>query len=198
MKKKVEFYYDLSSPYSYLASTRIEEICERYGTELEWKPFLLGGAYKESGNRAPLEVPNKKAYMIKDLQDWGKYYGVPFNFPKIFPLNSVKPMRGALVAKEKGKVAEYTHKLFTLYMVDGKDLNQDDVLRDAVSKLGMDADWFMRRIGEQDIKDGLRKETDELVKRGGFGAPTFFIGERMFWGNDRLLFVEEYLKRITS
>ncbi len=198
MKKKVEFYYDLSSPYSYLASTRIEGICGRYGAELEWKPFLLGGAYKGSGNRAPLEVPNKKAYMIKDLQDWAKYYGVPFNFPEIFPLNSVKPMRGALAAKEKGKVAEYTHKLFALYMVEGKDLNQDDVLKNAVSELGMDADWFISRIVEQDIKDQLRKETDELVRRGGFGAPTFFIGDRMFWGNDRLVFVEEYLERIVS
>jgi 2-hydroxychromene-2-carboxylate isomerase len=194
MKKKVEFYYDLTSPYSYLASTRIEGICERYGAELEWKPFLLGGAYKESGNRAPLEVPNKKAYMIKDLLDWAKYYGVPFNFPDIFPLNSVKPMRGALAAKEKGKVAEYTHKLFALYMVEGRDLNQDHVLKNAVSELGIDADWFMRRIGEQDIKDELRKETYELVKRGGFGAPTFFIEDRMFWGNDRLVFVEEYLR----
>lgn len=191
---KVEFYYDLSSPYSYLASTRIEGICEKHGAELDWKPFLLGGAYKESGNRAPLEVPNKKAYMVEDLTNWAKYYGVPFNFPELFPLNSVKPMRGALAAKEMGKVAEYTHKLFALYMIDGKDLNQDDLLKNAVGELGMDADRFIKRIGEQGIKDNLRKETDELVRRGGFGAPTIFIGERMFWGNDRLLLVEEYLR----
>jgi 2-hydroxychromene-2-carboxylate isomerase len=194
MKKKVEFYYDLTSPYSYLASTRIEGICEKYGAELEWKPILLGGALKESGNRGPIEVPNKRAYVIKDLEAWANYYRIELNFPVFFPLNSVKLMRGALAAKEKGKVAEYTHKLFALYMVDGKDLNRDDVLKDAISELGLDADWFMRRIGEQDIKDKLRKETDELVKRGGFGVPTFFIGEIMFWGNDRLVFVEEYLR----
>lgn len=194
MKKKVEFYYDLSSPYSYLASRQIEGICEKYDAELEWKPFLLGGVFKETGNRAPLEVPNKKVFMIKDLEDWARYYGVPFNFPELFPLSSVKPMRGALVAKEEGKIRDYTQKLFALYMIEGKDLSQDDVLKNAVSELAMDPDWFLRRIGEQDIKDELRKKTDEAVRRGAFGAPTIFIGERMFWGNDRLIFVEEYLR----
>jgi len=194
MKKKVEFYYDISSPYSYLASTRIEGICERYGAELEWKPFLLGGVYKETGNRAPLEVPNKKAYMIRDLNDWARYYGVLLNFPGLFPLNSVKAMRGALVAKEKGKIKDYTHRLFALYWIEGKDLSQDEVLKKAVSDLGMDGDWFLKRIGEQDIKDELRRETEEAVRRGAFGAPTVFMDDRMFWGNDRLIFVEEYLK----
>jgi 2-hydroxychromene-2-carboxylate isomerase len=195
MKKKVEFYYDLSSPYSYLASTRIEGICEKYDAELEWKPFLLGGVYKETGNRAPLEVPNKKVYMTKDLEDWASSYGVQFNFPDLFPLNSVKFMRGALVAKEKGKIRDYTHKLFALYWIEGKDLSQDEILKSGVTELGMDADWFLKRIGEQDIKDELRKETDEAVSRGAFGAPTIFIGEKMFWGNDRLIFVEEFLKK---
>jgi 2-hydroxychromene-2-carboxylate isomerase len=103
MRKRVEFYYDLGSPYSYLASTQIERICEEYDAELEWKPFLLGGILKETGNRAPLEVPNKRAYMVKDLANWAKRYGVQLNFPNLFPLNSVKPMRGALAAKDRGK-----------------------------------------------------------------------------------------------
>ena len=194
MKKIVEFYYDLGSPYSYLASTRIERICEKYNAQLEWKPFLLGGVYKETGNRAPLEVPNKKAYMIKDLADWAGYYRVRFNFPDLFPLNSVKPMRGVLVAKEKEKIGDYTHRLFELYWIDGEDLSQDEGLEKAVTELGLDASWFLRRIGEQDIKDKLREETIEAAKRGAFGAPTIFVGDKMFWGNDRLIFLEEYLK----
>ena len=101
MKKKVEFYYDFGSPYSYLASTQIESICEKYGAELEWRPILLGGVLKEAGNRAPLEVPSKKAYVIKDLANWAMYYGIRLNFPDLFPLNSIKSARGALVAKEK-------------------------------------------------------------------------------------------------
>ncbi len=194
MRKRVEFYYDLGSPYSYLASTQIERICDKYDADLDWKPFLLGGVYKETGNRAPLEVPSKKAYMIIDLAQWARYYGVKLNFPDLFPLNSVKPMRGALAAKEKTKIREYTHKLFELYWIHGKDLSQDEVMKSAVSELGIDANWFLERIGEQDIKDRLRDETNEAVKRGAFGAPTIYIGDRMFWGNDRLIFVEEYLK----
>lgn len=194
MRKRVEFYYDFGSPYSYLASTQIERICDKYDADLDLKPFLLGGVYKETGNRAPLEVPNKKAYMIKDVVEWARYYGVKLNFPDLFPLNSVKPMRGALVAKEKTKIRDYTRKLFELYWIYGKDLSQDEVLKDAVSELGIDSAWFLQRIGEQDIKDRLRDETNEAVKRGAFGAPTIYMGDRMFWGNDRLIFVEEYLK----
>jgi 2-hydroxychromene-2-carboxylate isomerase len=194
MRKRVEFYYDLGSPYSYLASTQIERICEEYDAELEWKPFLLGGVLKETGNRAPLEVPNKRAYMVKDLANWAKRYGVQLNFPDLFPLNSVKPMRGALAAKEKGKIRDYTYNLFRLYWIEGRDLSQDEILKNAVSEIGMDANWFLQRIGEQDIKDKLRDETAEAVKRGAFGAPTFYVDEKMFWGNDRLIFVEECLR----
>src|SRR3990170_2894455 len=156
--------------------------------------FVKNITLSETGNRAPLEVPNKKAYMIKDLADWAGYYRVRFSFPDLFPLNSVKPMRGALVAKEKEKIRDYTHRLFELYWIDGEDLSQDEVLEKAVTELGLDASWFLRRIGEQDIKDKLREETIEAAKRGAFGAPTIFVGDKMFWGNDRLIFLEEYLK----
>ncbi|GBD39027.1 2-hydroxychromene-2-carboxylate isomerase [bacterium HR37] len=192
--KKVEFYYDIASPYSYLASTQVEKVCQRCGAELDWRPFLIGGVYKETGNRAPLEVPNKKAYMIVDLKDWARYYGVELNFPELFPLNSLKVMRGAIVAKEIGRIRDYTHKMFRLYWVEGEDLSKDEILRKGVEAIGMDANWFMKRIGDQDVKDKLREETSKAVSRGAFGAPTFFIGERMFWGNDRLMLVEEYLK----
>jgi len=84
--------------------------------------------------------------------------------------------------------------MFRLYWVEGEDLSKDEILRKGVEAIGMDADWFMKRIGDQDVKDKLREETSKAVSKGAFGAPTFFIGERMFWGNDRLMFVEEYLK----
>lgn len=194
MSKRLEFYYDLSSPYSYLASTRIEEICKGHGAELDWKPFFLGGVFKESGNSAPLEVPSKKRYMVKDLGDWADYYGVELNFPDLFPVNSIKSMRGALVAKEEGRVGDYTHKLFQFYWIRNEDISQDETLRRAVAELDMDCETFMNRINEQRIKDELRTETAEAVRRGAFGAPTMFLGDKMFWGNDRLIFVESCLK----
>ncbi|HEX9665077.1 MAG TPA: 2-hydroxychromene-2-carboxylate isomerase [Thermodesulfobacteriota bacterium] len=194
MSKKVEFYYDFSSPYSYLASTKIEGICTRHGAELDWRPFLVGGVYKETGNRAPLEVPSKKRYMIQDVKDWANHYGVELNFPDLFPVNSVKSMRGAFVAKEQGRVRDYTHKLFKFYWIQNDDISQDEILQLALTELDMDYELFIKRINDQEIKDQLRIETAEAVRRGAFGAPTIFLGDKMFWGNDRLLFVESYLK----
>lgn len=194
MSEKVEFYYDFSSPYSYLASAKIEGICDRYRAELDWKPFLVGGVYKETGNHALLEVPRKKAYMIRDVKDWANHYGIELNFPELFPVNSVKSMRGALVAKEQGRIRDYTHKLFEFYWIRNDDISQDDILRLALRELDMDQEAFIKRINEQAIKDELRSETAEAVRRGAFGAPTIFVGDRMFWGNDRLFFVESYLK----
>jgi len=132
--------------------------------------------------------------MIKDLDDWAKYYGIELNFPELFPVNSVKSMRGAPVAKKQGKIREYTRCVFKLYWVNGFDISQEEVLRNAVKDLGLDDEKFVNSIIEQDIKDKLRSETGEAVKRGAFGAPTIFLNEKMFWGNDRLDFVEEYLK----
>lgn len=194
MGKKVEFYYDFSSPYTYIASMRIEKICRDNGAELEWKPILLGGLFNDTGVKPAREIENKFAYVKQDTHDTAKRYGVEFHFPALFPLNSVKTMRGAFAAAEKGKLTEYNHEMFRLYWTEGRDLSNDDVLREAVAGVGIDPEWFIARIGEQEIKDRLREETSKAAARGAFGAPTIFIGEKMFWGNDRLDFVDEYLK----
>lgn len=194
MAKKVEFYYDFSSPYSYVASTRIEKICDDNGAVLEWKPFLLGGIFNDTGVKPAVEIGNKIAYIRQDVADTAEYYEVDFKFPDVFPLMSVKSMRGAFAASEKGKLAEYNHEMFRLYWTEGTDLSKDDVLSGAVAGVGLDPDWFMARIAEQDIKDRLREETSKAAGRGAFGAPTIFIGDKMFWGNDRLDYVDRYLK----
>ncbi|HSC34951.1 MAG TPA: 2-hydroxychromene-2-carboxylate isomerase [Thermodesulfobacteriota bacterium] len=194
MGKKVEFYYDFSSPYTYIASTRIEKICKDNGAGLKWKPFLLGGLFNDTGVKPAIEIGNKFAYIKQDTRDSAKHFGVEFKFPEVFPLNSVKAMRGAFAAAEKGKLTEYNHELFRLYWTEGWDLSKDDVLKKAVAGVGLDPEWFILRIVEQDIKDRLRYETSTAAARGAFGAPTIFIGEKMFWGNDRLDYVDDYLK----
>ncbi len=163
MGKKVEFYYDFSSPYTYIASTRIEKICRDNGAELEWKPFLLGGLFNDTGVKPAIEINNKFAYIKQDTEDSAKHYGVQFRFPAIFPLNSVKAMRGAFAASEKGKLAEYNHELFRLFWTEGRDLSKDDVLKEAVAGVGLDPEWFIARIAEQDIKDRLREETSKAA-----------------------------------
>jgi 2-hydroxychromene-2-carboxylate isomerase len=194
MGKKVEFYYDFTSPYTYIASTRIEKICRDNGAGLEWKPFFMGGLFIETGVKAPVDIANKFAYVKQDTQDLAKHYGVDFKFPDVFPLKSVKPMRGAFAAAENGKLREYTHEMFRLFWTEGWDLSSEDVLGEAVAGIGIDPDWFIARIGEQEIKDRLREETSKAAAHGVFGAPTIFVGEKMFWGNDRLDFVDLYLK----
>jgi 2-hydroxychromene-2-carboxylate isomerase len=194
MGKKVEFYYDFSSPYTYIASMRIEKICEDNGAELEWKPFLLGGVFNEIGSTPALQIDNKFSYIKNDTIDSAKHYGVDFKFPEFFPLNSVRSMRGAFAAQEKGKLVEYNHEMFRLYWTQGVDLSKAEILGEAVSKIGIDAEWFVNRIAEQEIKDKLRDETNIAIERGVFGAPTMFLNEKMFWGNDRLDFVDDYLK----
>jgi 2-hydroxychromene-2-carboxylate isomerase len=194
MGMKVEFYYDFTSPYTYIASRRIGKICKDNGAELEWKPFFMGGLFIETGVKAPVDIANKFAYVKHDTQDLARHYGVVFKFPSVFPLHSVKAMRGAFAAAEKGILTEYTHEMFRLFWTESRDLSKDEVLKEAVTGLGLDPDWFMARIGEQEIKDKLRDETSKAAARGVFGAPTIFIGDKMFWGNDRLDFVDDYLK----
>lgn len=198
MSKKVEFYYDFSSPYTYIASTRIEKICEDAGALLEWKPFLLGGVFNEIGSTPAIEIENKIKYLTEDFERVARYYDVDFNFPDLFPLNSVRSMRGAFAADEIGKLVEYNHAMFRAYWTEGADLSKPDILADAVSKIGIDTDWFINRIGEQDIKDKLRDATNVAIKKGAFGAPTIFVDDKMFWGNDRLDYVERYLNGETT
>lgn len=194
MSKKVEFYYDFSSPYTYIASTRIEKICEDNGAELVWKPFLLGGAFNEVGVIPAVQIDPKFAYVKEDITDTAKYYGVELNFPELFPLNSVRSMRGAFAAQEQGKLVEYSHEIFKQYWTQGTDFSKEDILAAAAAGVGIDPEWFKGRINEQEIKDKLREETSGAVNRGVFGAPTIFVGSKMFWGNDRLDFLDKYLK----
>ena len=194
MSKTVEFYYDFSSPYTYIAAERIEGICQDNGAALIWKPFLLGGVFNEIGSTPAAQIDNKIRYLRHDTVNCAEYYGVPFNYPEVFPLNSVRSMRGAFAAAEQDKLVEYNHLMFRLYFVEGADLSRPEVLGEAVGSIDIDPEWFLGRIAEQDIKDMLRDETATAVERGVFGAPTMFVDDKMYWGNDRLDFLDRYLK----
>lgn len=194
MSKNVEFYYDFSSPYTYIASERIEKIVLDSGATLEWKPFLLGGVFNEIGSTPAVQIDNKIKYLKMDTENCARYYNIPFNYPEVFPLNSVRCMRGAFAASEIDKLVEYNHLMFREYFVEGKDLSRPEVLGESVSQIGIDTEWFLARIAEQDIKDILRNETNTAIERGVFGAPTIFVDDKMYWGNDRLDFLDRYLK----
>jgi 2-hydroxychromene-2-carboxylate isomerase len=194
MTKTVEFFYDFGSPTVYLAATQLPDIAASVGATIDWRPMLLGGVFKSTGNQSPVVVPAKAAYMNNDLERFAKRYGVPFRFNPHFPINTLALMRGA-VAYQDDVVASSTYRdaIFMAIWVEARNLNEPDVIGQVLSDAGLDPTELMNRIGQQTVKDQLIANTEEAVNRGVFGAPTFFVGEQMFFGQDRLDFVAEAL-----
>ncbi|MBI4208270.1 MAG: 2-hydroxychromene-2-carboxylate isomerase [Deltaproteobacteria bacterium] len=194
MTKTVEFFYDFASPYTYLASTQIEEICKHHGAKLQWRPFLLGAVFKASGNVPPSQVAPKAQYMLRDLHDWAEYFEVPFKFPSTFPPNSLKSMRAALVAEREGRLVPFSHACFKAFWVEDRNISESDVIAAIGEQVGIPREKLLAGVEEPEIKDKLKANTEEAVARGAFGAPAFFMGDRLFWGQDRLVLLEEALK----
>jgi len=193
MAQQVEFFFDYGSPFSYLADTQLAALERRTGATVVYRPMLLGAVLKETGNASPITVPAKGRYMGVELHRWARRYGVPFAANKFFPINTMRLMRGAVAAQHAECFAEYHRVIYPAFWVDGANLGEPEVIRAVLDKAGLKADLILARIEEPDVKEQLRLNTEEAVRRGVFGAPTFFVGEEMFWGNDRLIFVEEAL-----
>ena len=186
MARTLEFYYDYGSPYSYLADTQVEAIAKRAGAALVRKPMLLGGVFKATGNASPMTVALKSKWSAFDMPMWARHYGVPFNRNPFFPVNTLALMRGAAAAQIDGFFERYHPAIYKAMWVDGINLNDIGEVAKVLAAAGLDA----AKIG----KDRLKATTDEAVARGVFGAPTSFVGDMMFFGNDRLPFVEMALK----
>jgi 2-hydroxychromene-2-carboxylate isomerase len=194
MARTLEFYYDYGSPYSYLADTQVEAIAKRAGAALVRRPMLLGGVFKATGNASPMTVALKSKWAAFDMPMWSKHYGVPFNRNPFFPVNTLALMRGAAAAQIDGLFERYHPAIYKAMWVDGINLNDMGEVAKVLSTAGLDAAKIGNRIQDQDVKDRLKATTDEAVARGVFGAPTSFVGDMMFFGNDRLPFVEMALK----
>lgn len=208
---RLEFFFDCSSPWTYLAFHRIQPIVRDTGAEIVWRPILVGGVFNavnqdvyQQRAKMPERLaqgadsgPGRKArYYLKDLADWARHTGLAIGQPKVFPVNSVKAMRGCLVADRQGRLVEFASAVFAAYWGDLRDISQDDVLRDVVARVGLDEHDFFRQIADDSCKQALRANTDELIERGGFGSPTMFVGgDDMYFGNDRLELVAGALRR---
>ncbi len=195
MARTLEFFFDYGSPYSWLACRQVEALARRTSAELRWRPFLLGAVFKATGNQTPAQNTYKARYLLKDLGDWTRTLGLPaFMPPASFPTDSLKANRLGLVADELGKLPAYSHAVYRTSFNEGRDISQPQVLADLLRGIGIDPQAAFARMLSQEIKDRLRKNTEEAVERGAFGAPTFFIGDDMYFGNDRLPFVEAALR----
>jgi 2-hydroxychromene-2-carboxylate isomerase len=191
MSHRVEFFFDCSSPWTYLAFEAVQRRLADLDVTIAWKPILVGGIFNTINPSVyasrDTPVPAKAAYARKDLQDWARYVGLEIGAPEVFPVNSVKAMRGAFFAIEKDCLVPYARAVFKRYWSDLADISQADVLAEVATGVGLNADEFLAAIGAQRYKDLLRTTTDEVVTRGGFGTPTMFLNEtEMFFGNDRI------------
>src|SRR5262249_17830097 len=186
----LEFFFDCSSPWTYLAFTRIHEIAARTRTEIVWKPILVGGVFNAVNRdvydrRANPDV-RKAKYYDKDLQDWARLAGIRIGKPPVFPVRATLVMRAALPAQEKNKLIAFSRADFESYWGALKDMSQPDVVEEIAKSAGLDPQWVLARADEEEIKMRLRANTDELIARGGFGSPTLFINRTdMYFGNDR-------------
>ena len=195
MTKTIEFYFDFGSPAAYLAATQLPHIAADTGASLVYKPMLLGGVFQATGNHSPAEIKPKGPYMMTDLKRFASRYGVPFVHNPNFPINTLLLMRGAagMQMHQPDRMADYMAAMWQAMWVDGKNMNDPVTVGGVLQAAGFDPGAVVALTGRQDVKDQLKAVTQEAVARGVFGAPTMFVGDHMFWGQDRLDFVREAL-----
>jgi 2-hydroxychromene-2-carboxylate isomerase len=195
----IEFFFDCSSPWTYLAFHNIQPLANEFGEEISWRPILVGGIFNTvnpsvyASRETP--VPLKARYMLKDLMDWARSSGLSIKMPpSVFPVNSVKAMRGCIFAGRD--IVPFARAVFEAYWGEDKDISKDDVLTEICKRVGIDPQKFLAGIAGQAIKDQLKANTDEVIARGGFGSPTIFVDKTdMYFGNDRLPLIREALAR---
>ena len=213
MKQKtpvIEFFFDCSSPWTYLAFRAVQPLAAELQASISWRPVLVGGIFNSVNKgiytaREDMNSP-KNRYVLKDLQDCAREAGVAIFFPpKVFPVNSVKAMRGCLWMARNAEARgvqnpclDFVEATFAAYFTRQEDISQDDVLAAICAQSGVDAAAFMAGIAQPDVKDALKANTEEAIARGAFGSPTFFVGDDMYFGNDRLPLVAAAVRRVTG
>ena len=189
---QLECYFDCSSPWTYLGFHNIQPLAAEMGADITWRPILVGGLFNTINpsvyHNREFPVPAKQAYMLKDLQDWARLAGITISWPMtIFPINSVKAMRGCIAASYQGKLVPYAQGVFEAYWGQDRDITQDAILAEIATVAGLDPDQTATAMASDKIKGELRENTEKLARRGGFGTPTFFVDDDdMYFGNDRM------------
>ena len=202
----IEFFFDCSSPWTYLAFHNIQPLAKEFGEDITWRPILVGGIFNTVNPSVYAQretpVPLKQRYMLKDLNDWARSAGLAIRMPPtVFPVNSVKAMRGCIWLGQKSseQMVPFARAVFETYWGEDKDISKDEVLTGICHKVGVDPQAFLAGIGAPDIKDQLKINTEEVVARGGFGSPTIFLDRTdMYFGNDRMPLIREALQRRTA
>lgn len=196
MTKAVDFYFDFGSPAAYLAYTQLAKLATDTGASVVMKPMLLGGVFQATGNRPPISVPLKGSYLFQDMARYARRYGVALNMNPHFPINTITLMRAAsgLQLRNDDRFDLFCSTIFKAIWVDSKNMNDLAVVGEVLHEAGFDGAGMLALASLHEVKDLLKTQTQAAVDRGIFGAPTFFVGEEMFWGQDRLEFVRDALQ----
>lgn len=195
MSKSVEFFFDLGSPTTYLAYTQLPALCAQTHSELIYRPMLLGGVFKATGNASPVTVPAKGAYMFKDLNRFAERYGVAFKLSPHFPINTLLLMRTVtgMQLRHPERFEAFIDCLFRALWVDARNLSDPATVAAVLNESGFDPEYVLALTTDEQVKDALKTATEEAIRRGVFGAPSMFVGDELFFGQDRLDFVREAL-----
>ncbi|MCY4478413.1 MAG: 2-hydroxychromene-2-carboxylate isomerase [Rhodospirillales bacterium] len=196
MSDSLDFYFDFSSPYGYLASERIDGIATKHGRSVTWRPMLLGAVFQKIGGSPLVNQPMKGPYTQHDMLRSARLHGIVFNVPDNFPVNSIAACRAYywLVESDAATARDFAQALYRGYFVENRDLSQPETVIAAAKALGVDGDALVAAVQDQAIKDRLRAENDAAIERGVFGSPTVFVGDEMFWGHDRLEMIDRWLE----
>ena len=195
--KKIDFYFDCSSPWTYLAFREIIAISQRKNLSIAWHPVLVGGVFN-AVNQDVYEFrknpnPLKAKYAASDLQLWAQVRNVNINWPSVFPVNSVHAMRGCIFAESLGKLPAFAEEVFSAYWTYQKDISSIETILELGEKVGFELRDFQSYIASEVAKEALKKNTQNLIERGGFGSPTYFYEDTMFFGNDRMDLLEKLI-----
>ena len=196
----IEFFFDCSSPWTFLAFHNIQPLAAELKEAIQWRPVLVGGIFNAVNPSVYAQrekpVPAKAAYMLKDMQDWAREADLKIIMPpKVFPVNSVKAMRGCLWLEPQGKLLTFANAVFEAYWSREEDISQDAVLLKVCQSIDVDGAEFLAGIAQPAIKEQLKTNTEEVIQRGGFGSPTMFLGDDMYFGNDRLALLKAAVLR---
>jgi len=195
MIKSVEFWFDYGSPTAYLAHWRLKDLAGRVDSAIDFRPMLLGAVFQATGNRTPMEIKAKSEWMEWDMNNFAERHGIPFVMNPYFIINTLPLMRGALVAEQRNELERYSDAMFNAIWCDGRNMGDSEVIGATLAENGFEVAAYFAGVQEQEIKDELKRCVEHAVAKGVFGAPTFFVGDKMWFGQDRLDWIEAELGR---
>ncbi|MFM0632259.1 2-hydroxychromene-2-carboxylate isomerase [Paraburkholderia xenovorans] len=195
MSTSIDFYFDYGSPTSYLAYKQLPGLMQRTGTTVNYRPILLGGVFQQTSNQSPMDMPAKRDWMVSDMKFFADRYNVPFELNPYFPINTLVLMRGAIFAQQQGFLDSYSTAIFDAMWGKPQNMADPAVIGRVLQAVDLDVRRIVGATQDPQIKEKLKADTQEAVDRGVFGAPTIFVGTKMFFGQDRVPYVEELLAK---